>query len=445
MNIHFIAIGGAAMHHLAIELQNKGHRVSGSDDAIYEPAYANLLKNHLLPEKNGWFPEKITSETEAIILGMHAKKDNPELRKALDLGLKIYSYPEFLYQECQDQTRVVIAGSHGKTTITAMVLHVLNFHQKETNYMVGATLEGFDCMVKLKESNDFMIMEGDEYLSSALDPRSKFLHYQPNIALISGIAWDHINVFPTFESYLESFRKFIHSITPGGVLVYNEEDENLVKLINEADNYFRKLPYRTPNYTPDQGNTYLDSEMGPIPLKVFGKHNLQNIEAARLISAQLGILEEDFYDAIMSFEGASKRLEKINRKDGAIIYRDFAHAPSKVKATADAFAEKFPHTHKIGFLELHTYSSLTPEFLPQYQNTLNNLDQAIVFLDAEALSLKNKTPISRETISRCFGKENLQVFFQTQELLAYWESLPKRDSAFLLMSSGNLGGLRLKD
>lgn len=443
MNIHFIAIGGAAMHNLAIALKNKGYQITGSDDAIFEPSLSQLQKNGLLPESLGWFPEKISENLDAVILGMHAKKENPELLKAQELGIKIYSYPEFLYEQSKEKTRVVIAGSHGKTTITSMVLHTLQYHHFDTDFMVGAPLDGFDCMVKISSENDFIILEGDEYLSSPIDSRPKFLHYHPNIALISGISWDHINVFKTEEDYIDAFRNFIQNITSGGILVYNEEDENLVKLVDEAENYFRKMPYKTPNYETKNSKTSVETEMGQIPLKIFGKHNLLNLEGARLICNQLGILDEDFYEAMMSFSGASKRLEKVKRNDGVILYRDFAHAPSKVKASVEAFAEQFPAMKKIGVLELHTYSSLNPAFLPQYKNTLAQLDEAVVFYDLEALKIKNMTPISPELIKESFGKENLQVFTNADDLKNFWQNLEKSNTAFLMMSSGNLGGISL--
>ena len=443
MNIHFIAIGGAAMHNLAIALKNKGYQITGSDDAIYEPSFSRLKNLGILPENFGWFPEKINENIDVVILGMHAKKDNPELLKAQELGLKIYSYPEFLYEQSKEKTRVVIAGSHGKTTITSMILYVLNNYHQETDFMVGAQLHGFDCMVKISNETDFMILEGDEYLSSPTDASPKFWHYQPNIALISGISWDHINVFKTFEDYLDAFRNFIKKITPGGILVYNEEDENVVKLVEEAENYFRKMPYKTPNYETKNGKTSVETEMGNLPLKIFGKHNLLNLEGARLVCNQLGILDEDFYEAMMSFSGASKRLEKVKRNDDVILYRDSAHAPSKVKATTEAFAEQFPTTQKIGFLELHTYSSLNPEFLPQYKNTLEKLDEAVVFYDVEALKIKNMPPISPEFIKENFGKENLRVFTNAEDFNAFWKNLDKSNVAFLMMSSGNLGGISL--
>ena len=420
MKVHFIAIGGSAMHNLAIALKNKGYEVTGSDDAIFEPSKTRLEQKGILPKEFGWFPEKITADIDAVILGMHAHADNPELARAKELGLKIYSYPEFLYQQSKEKTRVVIAGSHGKTTITSMILHVLNFHNKEIDYMVGAQLEGFDCMVKITEDTDFMILEGDEYLSSAEDRQPKFLHYHPNIALISGIAWDHINVFKTFDDYLEQFRKFTESITSGGVLVYNEEDEEVVKIVENSQKYFRKLPYKTPEYSIREGKVYLKTSMGEIPLSVFGKHNLLNMEGAKLICQQLGIMEEEFYEAIMSFKGASKRLEKVERKDGGILYKDFAHAPSKVKATVAAFKEQFKQEKTYGFLELHTYSSLNPIFLEQYKGAMDGLDTGVIFYSEEALKIKRMEPISPEMIKEKFGNPDLKVFTNAESLHEYW-------------------------
>jgi UDP-N-acetylmuramate: L-alanyl-gamma-D-glutamyl-meso-diaminopimelate ligase len=443
LKTHFIAIGGSAMHNLAIALKDKGYHVTGSDDAIFEPSKSRLEKKGIFPEELGWFPEKITSDLDAIILGMHAHQDNPELARAKELGLKIYSYPEFLYEQSKNKTRVVIAGSHGKTTITSMILHVLNFHQKDVDYMVGAQLEGFDCMVKLTRENDFMVLEGDEYLSSPIDLRSKFLLYQPNIALMSGIAWDHINVFKTFDDYVEQFRKFVASITPGGILVYNEEDPEVVKVVENAENYFRKIPYHTPEYEIVNGKVHLKTEMGDVPLSVFGAHNLLNLEGARHICQHLGIMDEDFYEAIMSFKGASKRLEKVEREDKGTLYKDFAHAPSKVKAAVKAFCEQFKNEKKYSFLELHTYSSLNPVFLEQYDHAMDGLDEAIVFYSEDALKIKRMEPISPDLIKEKFKNQNLKVFTNAEDLHAYWNTLDKTQGAYLMMSSGNFGGLDL--
>lgn len=443
MKTHFIAIGGSAMHNLAIALKDKGYQVTGSDDAIFEPSKSRLEKKGIMPQEMGWFPEKITPDIDAVILGMHAHQDNPELARAKELGLKIYSYPEFLYEQSKNKTRVVIAGSHGKTTITSMILHVLNFHQKDVDFMVGAQLEGFDCMVKLTQDNDFMVLEGDEYLSSPIDLRSKFLLYQPNIALMSGIAWDHINVFKTFDDYIDQFRKFVASITAGGVLVYNEEDAEVVKVVENAENYFRKIPYKTPEYEINNGKVYLKTEMGDVPLSVFGAHNLLNMEGARHICQQLGIMDEDFYEAIMSFKGASKRLEKVKREDKGTLYKDFAHAPSKVKAAVKAFAEQFKNDKKYGFLELHTYSSLNPAFLEQYDHAMDGLEEAIVFYSEDALKIKRMEPISPEFIKEKFKNEKLRVFTNAKDLHAYWNTLDKTNGVYLMMSSGNFGGLDL--
>lgn len=444
MKVHFIAIGGSAMHNLAIALKNKGFEITGSDDAIFEPSKYRLEKKGILPKELGWFPEKITADIDAIILGMHAHTDNPELAKAKELGLKIYSYPEFLYEQSKNKTRVVIAGSHGKTTITSMILHVMNFHQKEMDYMVGAQLEGFDCMVKTTEDSDFMILEGDEYLSSPEDRRSKFLHYHPNIALISGIAWDHINVFKTFEDYTEQFKKFTESIISGGVLVYNEEDEEVVKVVENTEKYLRKIPYKTPQYQIKNDKVYVKTDIGEVPLSIFGRHNLLNMEGAKLICQQLGIMEEEFYEAIMTFKGASKRLEKVERPDGGILYKDFAHAPSKVKATVKAFREQFKTKKVHGFLELHTYSSLNPTFLEQYNGAMDDVDEAVIFYSEEALKIKRMDAISPELIKEKFNNHNIKVFINAQDLHQYWESLDKTQGAFLMMSSGNFGGLDLE-
>jgi UDP-N-acetylmuramate: L-alanyl-gamma-D-glutamyl-meso-diaminopimelate ligase len=443
--VHFIAIGGSAMHNLAIALHEKGYQVTGSDDAIFEPSSTRLKQRGLLPEELGWFPEKITADLDAVILGMHAHADNPEMMKAQELGLKIYSYPEYLYEQSKDKTRVVIAGSHGKTSITSMILHVLHYHQKEVDYMVGAQLDGFEVMVKLTEENDFMVMEGDEYLSSTLDRRPKILLYQPNIALISGIAWDHINVFPTFENYVHQFELFVDSITPGGALIYNEEDVEVKKLVESSEKALKKFAYQTPNYTIEEGITYLQTEEGPIPLEVFGKHNLNNIAGARLICNQLGVMDEYFYEAIQTFKGASKRLELVNRTADYVAYKDFAHAPSKVISTTNAVKEQFDNKQLVACLELHTYSSLNPEFLGEYKGALSQADEKIVYYNPEALAIKRMAPISPDDIRKAFGDESIQVYTVSQDLRNHLESMDKTGKVFLMMSSANFGGIELKE
>jgi UDP-N-acetylmuramate: L-alanyl-gamma-D-glutamyl-meso-diaminopimelate ligase len=441
MKLHFIAIGGSAMHNLALALHHKGYWISGSDDAIFEPSKSRLKKFNLLPDILGWFPENISSSLDAVILGMHAKADNPELLKARELGLKIYSYPEFLYEQSKNKTRVVIGGSHGKTTITSMILHVLHYHGREIDYMVGAQLDGFDTMVHLTDENDFILLEGDEYLSSAIDRRPKFHLYKPNIALLSGIAWDHINVFPTYDIYLEQFKIFVDSIISGGIIVYNQEDTELVRIVEETSNQIRKHPYHTPNYKIENGTTILDTPEGDMPIEIFGAHNLNNLAGAKWICQHMGIDEDDFYEAIATFRGASKRLEKIVESKSTVVFKDFAHSPSKVMATTKAVREQFPEKKLIACLELHTFSSLNPQFLKEYEKSLDPADEAIVFFSPEALKLKKMQPISEDQIRLAFNKKNLIVYTNPLEFKAHIKDLDYSNSVLLLMSSGNYGGL----
>jgi UDP-N-acetylmuramate: L-alanyl-gamma-D-glutamyl-meso-diaminopimelate ligase len=445
MRTHFIAIGGAAMHNLALALHNKGYHVTGSDDAIFEPSKSRLDKKGLLPVALGWFPEKITSDIESIILGMHAKADNPELLKAQELGLKIYSYPEFLYEQSKNKTRVVIGGSHGKTTITSMILHVMHYHNIQVDYMVGAQLEGFDTMVHLTEKNDFIVLEGDEYLSSPTDRRPKFHLYQPNIALISGIAWDHINVFPTYENYVEQFEIFIQKITNGGILVYNENDPEVKRVAEAATNPIRKLPYHTPQYSVDNGVTLLETPEGPMPIEVFGAHNLNNLAGAKWICQNMGVDEADFYEAIASFKGASKRLEKIAESKTKVAYKDFAHSPSKVSATTKAVKEQYPDRKLVACLELHTYSSLNAEFLKEYQGALEYADVAVVFYSPDAVKIKQLEEVTYDQIATAFNRKDLIIFTNASEFKAFLFNQNLENTALLLMSSGNYGGLNFDE
>ena len=445
MRIHFIAIGGSAMHNLALALHQKGYTVTGSDDVIFEPSKSRLAKQGILPSQFGWFPDKIATSLDAVILGMHAKADNPELIKAKQLGLKIYSYPEFLYEQSKHKTRVVIGGSHGKTTITSMILHVMNYHGRQVDYMVGAQLEGFDRMVHLTEENDFIVLEGDEYLSSPIDRRPKFHLYKPNIALLSGIAWDHVNVFPTFENYLEQFRIFVDSIIKGGSIVYNEEDVNVKSIVEASANSVRKLPYSTPDFFVEHGKTFLNTGEGPMPLEIFGHHNLNNLAGAKWICQNMGIDEEDFYEAIPSFKGASKRLEKIGESNNTIIYKDYAHSPSKVAATTKAVKEQFPDRKLIACLELHTYSSLNAEFLKEYRGSLKEADVSAVFYIPESVKIKGLAEITKDQIGQAFQQQDINIFTNSA---AFKEFLFKQDvtnSIILFMSSGNYGGLDLKE
>lgn len=441
MHIHFIAIGGSAMHNLALALHNKGEKITGSDDAIFEPSKSRLANKGILPEQMGWFPEKITPDIDAVILGMHAKQDNPELLKAKELGLKIYSYPEFIFEQSKNKTRVVIGGSHGKTTITSMILHVLNYHQKEVDYLVGAQLEGFDTMVNLTHTNDFIVIEGDEYLSSALDLTPKFHKYKPNIALISGIAWDHINVFPTFENYVEQFDIFINCMTDGGILVYNEDDTTVRELVEKSEKPIRKLSYSMPEHHIDNGITYIETPDGAMPLEIFGAHNLSNLAGAKWICQNMGIEEDEFYEAIATFKGASKRLEKIATTSKAVAYKDFAHSPSKVKATTEAVKEQYPDRKLIACLELHTYSSLNENFLTEYKGALDAADEAVVFYSPEAVAIKKLSEISSEIIEKSFDNKKLKIYTQPEDFKKYLQSADYTNTVLLLMSSGNYGGL----
>lgn len=441
MKIHFIAIGGSAMHNLALALEHKGYTITGSDDVIFEPSKSRLAAKGLLPESFGWFANKITSDLDAVILGMHAKEDNPELLKAKELGLAIYSYPEFLYEQSKNKTRVVIGGSHGKTTITSMILHVLNYHGREVDYMVGAQLDGFDRMVHLTEENDFIILEGDEYLSSPIDRRPKFHLYKPNIALLSGIAWDHINVFPTFENYVEQFKIFVDSIVKGGSITFNEEDATVVDVVEASENPIRKLGYATPEYTIEDGETLLETPEGPMPIEVFGKHNLSNLAGAKWICQNIGIDEDDFYEAIATFKGASKRLEKIAESKTCVAYKDFAHSPSKVAATTKAVKEQYANRKLIAFLELHTYSSFNPEFLKEYKGALDAADVAVVFYIPESVAIKKLDPVSTQQIKDAFKRDDLQILTNAAAFKDLVYAQDYSNSVVLFMSSGNYGGL----
>ena len=444
MNIHFIAIGGSAMHALAIALHKKGFKVAGSDDAIFEPSKSALEKSGILPSNPGWFPEKITRDLDAVILGMHAKKDNPELLKAQELGIKIYSYPEFIFEQCKTKTRVVVGGSHGKTTITSMILHVMHYHDRQVDYMVGAQLEGLENTIQLNDDNDFIVIEGDEYLSSAIDLRPKFHLYEPNIALLSGIAWDHINVFPTYEDYIEQFRIFVSKIVNGGILVYNEEEPELKKMVENSTNPIRKHPYHTPEYYIEDGETILVTPEGDMPLEIFGKHNLSNLAGAKWVCQHMGVDEEDFYEAIASFKGASKRLQKIKESGDFIVFKDFAHSPSKVNASLKAVKEQFQGKKIIACLELHTFSSLNEDFITEYKNSLDAADEAIVFYSLEAVTHKNLKPISSAIITSVFGRDDLRIITETADLENYLKTSNFDNSVLLFMSSGNYGGIDLE-
>ena len=442
MNVHFIAIGGSAMHNLALALHKKGYNVTGSDDEILEPSRGRLAKAGILPAEIGWFPGKIHAQLDAVILGMHARADNPELIRAQELRVKIFSYPEYIYEQSKEKKRVVIGGSHGKTTITAMVLHVLEYCKRDFDYMVGAQLAGFDTMVKLTKEAPVVILEGDEYLSSPIDRRPKFHLYRPHIALLSGIAWDHINVFPTFDNYVEQFRIFVDMIEPGGALVYCELDKEVKQVAEQGRSDIQKLPYGIPEHTIENGITYLlPGGNYRIPLEVFGEHNLMNITGARLVCEQIGIGETQFYKAISSFKGASKRLELVKRTDHSAVYKDFAHSPSKLKATTQAMKLQFPHRTLVACMELHTFSSLNENFLAQYEGAMSLADKAFVYFNPHTIAHKKLKQITEEQVKQAFGGNNIEVYTDSKKLVSDLQQMNWKDTNLLMMSSGNFDGV----
>ncbi len=442
MRVHLIAIGGSAMHNMAIALSLKGYIITGSDDAIYEPSRSRLAKYKVLPSKLGWFPENITKDIDAVILGMHARADNPELLKAQELGLKIYSYPEYVYEQSKDKIRVVVGGSHGKTTITSMILHVLKACNKDFDYLVGAQLEGFEAMVKISDT-PLIIIEGDEYLASPIDRRPKFHLYRANIGIISGIAWDHINVFPTFENYIEQFKIFLNTITPGGVIIYNSEDEQVRSVVENSSASLTKIGYSEPQSATEKGITSLKVNAELIPLSVFGRHNLQNLEAAHCACKQLNISDSDFYQAMSSFKGAAKRLELLGKNENTSVYKDFAHSPSKLKATLTAVKAQFPDRELVAVMELHTFSSLDKKFLDEYKDCMNTADTAVVFINRRTFEQKNMEPYTEYEVKKAFNNDKL-IFFNNSEILVEFLSyINYKGKNLLLMSSGDFGGVDL--
>lgn len=436
--VHFIAIGGSAMHNLALAMHHKGYVVTGSDDHFFEPSKSRLDKYGLLPDNDGWDASRITKDIDAIILGMSAKIDNPELVRAQELGLKIFSYPEYLYEQSKGKTRVVIGGSHGKTSITAMILHVLQHCNIEFDYMVGAQLDGFETMVQITDA-PIIILEGDEYLSSPIDRRPKFHLYQPTIALLSGVAWDHINVFPTYENYVDQFKIFVDMIEKA--IVYCEADTEVKRVVEGSKNNIQKISYSTPKHVIENGITYLFFNDEKVPLEIFGEHNLQNLNGARLVCNQLGVSDKDFYESIQSFKGAAKRLELIKRTNDSVVYKDFAHSPSKLKATTQALKKQFTDRKLIASMELHTYSSLNEEFLKQYKGAMDEADVAMVYFNPRTIELKKLTPITAEQVKNNFGRDDLKVFTNSKDMVDELHQMDWYKKNLLLMSSGNFDGV----
>jgi UDP-N-acetylmuramate: L-alanyl-gamma-D-glutamyl-meso-diaminopimelate ligase len=445
MHIHFIAIGGSAMHNLAIALHKKGYEITGSDDEIFEPSRSHLAQYGLLPKKEGWHPELISAKPDVIILGMHARGDNPELLKAQKLGLKIYSYPEYLFEQTKDKIRVVIGGSHGKTTTTSMVMHVLKYHGIEFDYMVGANLDGFETMVGLKSNTKIAIFEGDEYLSSPIDKRPKFHHYKPNIALLTGIAWDHINVFPTFDRYVEQFRIFADMIEQRGSLIYFEGDEHLNYIARNLRSDVRLFPYHTPTFEISKNQTSLVVGEKRIHLEVFGEHNLQNMAGAKQVCNQLGISYDQFYEAISSFKGSSRRLEVIAKNRYTTVFFDFAHSPSKLKATTQAVKDQFQNRDLVAVMELHTFSSLKKEFLLQYKGAMECANMAFVYFNPLTIEHKKLDPITIEDVEEAFLGNNLEVFTDSDLLFKTLGDMEWKGKNLLIMSSGNFSGKNINE
>lgn len=440
MNVHFIAIGGSAMHNLAIALSRKKYNVTGSDDEIFEPSATRLKNQGIYPHQIGWNTDNIHEKLDAIILGMHARADNPELLKAKSLGIPVFSYPEYLYEQSKDKLRVVIGGSHGKTSITAMILHAISVVGHDVDYMVGAQLEGYDCMVKLSDTAKIMILEGDEYLSSPIDRRPKFHLYHPSIALISGIAWDHINVFPTFENYVSQFDVFCKKIEKSGVLIYNQEDDVVKQLGTKYSNKLNSIAYSTPNYSTNINGTEIEFDGKKYVFQIFGAHNMQNLMGAMEICKQIGVSNDEFLSALQSFKGAGKRLQKVAEKNGFVMFKDFAHSPSKLKATTSAVKEQFKEKQVVACMELHTFSSLNKEFLPLYHGAMKHADRAIVYFNPDVVKHKRLPAITVEEVKIAFG-DNVEVYNLTEEVLHIVKNINVNDSILLMMSSGNFDGV----
>ncbi len=442
MKIHLIAIGGSVMHNLAIALKQNGHEVSGSDDSIHEPSKSRLANHGLLPDEFGWNKDRIDTSIDMIILGMHAKLDNPELKQAQMLHIPIYSFPDFIYEHSKNKQRIVIAGSHGKTTVTAMILHVLRYFNRSFDYLVGAQLDGFDTMVKLSDA-PIIVIEGDEYLSSPLDSTPKFLKYHHHIGVITGIAWDHYNVYPTFEDYLKPFDTFADSSVKAGTLIYCEEDPLASVICTKEREDVTNIEYRTHPYEIVDGQPQLVTEDKLIPIKVFGQHNMQNLSCAKMVLKRIGITDEQFYEAIQTFQGAALRLEVVKEGDSTTIYRDFAHAPSKVEASTKAVKDLHQQRQIVTCLELHTFSSLNKSFIEQYQGALNESDMPIIYYNPEVSEQKNLETLSGQDIKSAFSRDDVRIFNNVDELEECLQSIEWQAKDLLFMSSGNLGGLNI--
>ena len=444
MRVHFIAVGGAVMHNLAIALHKKGYIVTGSDDEIFEPSRSRLEQYGLLPSAPGWDASCISDKIDSIILGMHAREDNPELIRARELGIRIMSFPEYIYEQTKNKKRIVVAGSHGKTTTTAIIMHVFKFLGIRFDYMAGSSIDGFETMVGLSDDSEIAVLEGDEYLTSAIDKRPKFHLYMPDIAILNGIAWDHMNVFPTFEDYSDQFRIFIEKITEGGYLIYFDGDPVVKELALASEKKIRKIPYKVHGYFQNKTGFFVATHNRVVPVKIFGEHNMQNLSAAREACIASGVSEDDFYRAVRSFEGTVKRLQKLNENENGVVYLDFAHSPSKVKATVEAIVSRYPGRDTVAVLELHTYSSLSRGFLPLYDGTLEKATSALVYYNPHALSLKRLPDLSSEDVKKAFGKGNIKVYDNSSEMFSFIRQQKLNNPVYLFMSSGDYDGCNMK-
>lgn len=444
--VHFIAIGGAVMHNLAIALKEKGIHVTGSDDVIFDPARSKLKQYDLLPSAEGWFPEKITTDLDAVILGMHAHADNPELQRALDLNIPVISFPELIYNLSRHKQRIVVAGSHGKTTISGMIVYALLQNGYDVDYVIGASVDQLEHNVRITDDAPIIVIEGDEYLTSSIDRKPKFLHYKPHIAVLTSICWDHINVFPEFHMYVEQFQKYVDSIIPNGICIYCNDEPQVIEVVKKSQNNIEKIPYGYPEWKTEKGRTFLITAYGDIEIRIFGRHNMQNIEAARQVCKALGLDDQSFYRAISHFGGAKNRLTLLYDSQDVKIFRDFAHAPDKVKATVEAVAEQFPDYHIVACLELHTYSSLSKKFLPFYRDTLSKAHQRVVYYDPKVLKLKRLPEITNEDVRHAFADEQLLIQNDMRELIDWLKSYKRPDRIiFLFMSSGNFQNLNFTE
>lgn len=440
MRVHFIAVGGAVMHNLALVLKSKGYDVTGSDDEIFEPSKSRLAAAGILPDKDGWDPGRLRSDIDTVILGMHARIDNPELVRAREMGLKIMSFPEYIYEETKDKLRIVVGGSHGKTTTTAMIMHVLKDNCISFDYLVGSAIDGYDTMVGLDDKSSIAVIEGDEYLTSPIDRRPKFHLYKPDIAIINGIAWDHMNVFPTFENYCEQFATFVSTITAGGTLIYYKDDFEVNKIAGQCRDDIIKKPYGIHGYFTNKTGCYAATISRTVKVSFFGEHNMQNLSAAKEACMIAGVSEDQFYGSIGSFRGTARRLQQLAENGGRIVYFDFAHAPSKVRATVDAVKEQFHGRKIIAVLELHTYSSLSRAFLPQYRGTLEGASDSFVYFNPHAVSMKKLPELRSSEVAEAFGGENIRVCNDSSELIRSLHSAEGKDVVFLFMSSGDFNG-----